>query len=166
MKLFKAIVFCQPDIFSLEKLTDFLEAVSKQSQNVLLNELCHNLSNNIVNYPVYNIKIYSLDTCPLQVYASHLEVAFEQVENMSFDSVKLTMLTEITIKLMTILRNCFKRPVTWLFRNIDNGNENGPICHCYCHIVSCTIVLLYLCIKHWIANPQIFGNIFSFIIYY
>lgn len=166
LNLFKAIVFCQPDIFSLEKLTEFLETVSKQSANDLINTICHNRNNKVHTYAVYNIRRYSPDTCPLQVYADLLETAFPQYEKLPDDkssAIKLKTLTETTIKLMTFLRNCFKRPVPWLFRQIENGSENGPICHCYCHIVSCIIVLLHLCIKYWIDNPHNFGNFAIFL---
>lgn len=163
MNLFKAIVFCQPDIFALGKLTDFLETVSKSRTNNFVNTICYNLNNKVYTYPAYNIRRYSADTCPLQVYSCLLEAAFPQYEKLADDkvsSVKLKTLVEITIKLMTFLRNCYKRPVPWLFRQTEDDNENGPICHCYCHIVSCIIVLLHLCIKYWIDKPHSFGMIY------
>lgn len=113
-------------------------------------------------YPRYNIKRYSPDTCPLQVYASLLEVTFQQYESLHLNTEFLTninTLAHISIGAMTFLRNCFKRSVDWLFRKSEDGNDNVYICHCYCHIVSCIIVLLHLCIKYWIQEPQSLGKI-------
>lgn len=163
LNLFKAIVFCQPGIQTLRKLSDFLEIASKQASNSFVNILCHNRSDNIITYHMHSIRRYSPDTCPLQVYAGLLQAAFPQYEKLSNDEqsiVKLTILMEITIKLMIFLRNCFKRPVPWLFRRIENGSDNGKICHCYCYVVSCIIVLLHLSFRHWIDNLQHFGNFF------
>lgn len=154
--LFKSINFCQPDLESLNILSKFLETISNSSD--FCNKLCSNQSNNITYYPRFNIKKFSFDTCPLQIYASLLEIAFEPYEQkMACSKEMLVVLTDIIVRMVTFLRNCFKRPVDWLFRRVERENAQD-ICHCWCRVVACTIILLHLFIKNWIEDQKCVGK--------
>lgn len=155
-----AIVYCKPDIIALHQLTKFLAIASKQC----CNQLCRAKSNDILNFPRMKIRRFSSDTCPLQVFASLLEVLFQPYEQFIFTPEfceHISILTQITIGLMAFLRNCFKRSVDWLFRRTDCGSDADSICYCYCYIVSATIVLLHLCIKFWMEDQRCIGNNFN-----
>lgn len=155
LNLFMAIVYCKPDIVALHQLTKFLGTASKKC----CNELCRRKSNGIMNFPRSCIRRYSSDSCPLQVYASLLEVIFQPNESFKTTPDFIFTLTQITIGLMTFLRNCFKCSVNWLFRRSDcDSEQQQQICYCYCYIVSATIVLLHLCIKYWIEDQKCIGK--------
>lgn len=149
-----AIVYCKPDIVALQQLTKFLDIAS----NECCNQLCRGKSNEISKFSRLNIIRFSSDTCPLQVYASLLEVIFQPNEPLhSLQDIvdNISMLTQITIGLMTVLRNCFKSSVDWLFRHHNSGSHS--ICYCYRYLVSATIALLHLCIKYWIDDQKCIG---------
>lgn len=157
LNLFMAIVYCKPGIVALHQLTEFLEMASKEC----CNQLCRRKSNDILNIATLSIRRFSSETCPLQVYASLLEVIFqpnEQLKSTPEFFANISTLTQITIGLMTFLRNCFKRTVGWLFRRTDCRSETDSMCYCYCYLVSATIVLLHLCIKFWIEDQKCIGK--------
>lgn len=158
LNLFMAIVYCKPGIVALHQLTNFLAIASKHC----CKRLCRGKSSDILNFSRLKIRRFSSDTCPMQVYASLLEVMFqltEQNKSVPEFSEHIPILAEITIGLMTFLRNCFKQSVNWLFRRSDCGSETGSICYCYCYIVSATIVLLHLCIKFWVEDQKCIGKL-------
>lgn len=161
LKLFKAIVFCEPGLNSLYRLSEFLEIVSNSWTISLCNKICQNENNNVLSYQSYNINRYSMDTCPLQVFSCLLQVAFEPYEDhlpFSEMTAHLKMLTQITIRMMTFLHNCMKLRADWLFRK-NSLSDNPQTPHCYCHIVSCIIVLLHFCMKSWNRDHRLIGEL-------
>lgn len=157
---FRAIVFCEPDLASLYHLSEFLETISFKWTNNLCNKICSTENNNVLRFQGYNINRYSLDTCSLQIFCCLLQVAFEPYEDCdSFAeaSAHLSLLTQITIRMMIFLRNCIKLRANWLFRkNASSDNPQTP--HCYCHIVSCITVLLHFCMKTWNGDHKLIGE--------
>lgn len=159
IKLFGAVSFCQPDIFPLAQLTKFLEKISQKSTKLLCNRICYGGYNSLSLYSFYKIRRYSMDTCPLQIYASVLLTIFdsnsnnESIDNKNFIG-DLKSLTTITISLMIFLRQCFEHSMGWLFKK----NDNDGCCQCYSSIASTIIVLLHLCIKYWIQDDRSIGK--------
>lgn len=157
IKLFGAISFCQPDIFTLQQLTKFLEKISQNQYKSLCTRICYGGYNPLSLHSFYKIRRYSMDTCPLQIYASILLTIFdsniESINNKDFiDDLK--SLTSITISLMIFLRQCFEHSMGWLFKT----NDNDGCCQCYSSIASTIIVLLHSCIKYWIQDDRSIGK--------
>lgn len=153
-----AIVYCKPGIAALHQLTEFLGMASKSC----CNQLCRSKSNDILNFPTLGIQRFSSETCPLQVYAKLLEMIFQPYERLESTPeffAKISMLAQITIGLMTFLRNCFKCTADWLFRRTECRSETDSLCYCYSYIVSATIVLLHLCIKFWNEDKKCIGEL-------
>lgn len=161
VNIFKAIVFCEPNLITLYHLSEFLEVISKKWTLEQCNKICFNENNNVLRFQGYNINRFSIETCPLQIYCSLLQVAFEPYTHCSSFAemtTHLSSLTQITIRMMVFLRNCIKLRVNWLFRkNISSDDPQIP--HCYCYIVSCITVLLHFCIKSWKNDQKLIGKL-------
>lgn len=158
LNIFMAIIYCKPDLIALHQLTDYLGGASK----VYCNELCRGKQSGISNYTHLSIRRYSSESCPLQVYAVLLEVAFQpnlQSKTHTELTACISLLTKITVGLMRFMRNCFKCSATWLFQLNDAATEmsSSTSCYCHCYMVRATIVLLHLCVKHWIRDRKCIG---------
>lgn len=112
LNLFQAIVFCEPDLRSLGHLSEFLELISDNESSKLCNRFCTNEVNNIMSIQRYKIHRFSIDTCPLQVFSCLLQTAFQPYKNhrsMSDQFNEVTAVTNITMRMIKFLRNCFNR---------------------------------------------------------
>lgn len=161
--LFRSIVFCEPDLKTLHHLSEFLVLISRDRTIECCNNLCQNETDNVFGYPRYNINRFSSETCPLQIFACLLQIAFNAYTSNQPEANQINtrnLLTTITIRLMTFLRNCVQRPVDWLFRhNVpDSVSNNVRVSYCYCYMVACTIVLLHMCIKEWVEDHSRIGK--------
>lgn len=187
LNLFQAIVFCEPDLRSLSNLSEFLELISENSSSYICNRFCINETSNVMSMQRFKILRFSIETCPLQVFSCLLQISF-----MSYQSDQLTLdhsnevitVTNITIRMIKFLRNCFDRReylnsnilslreiviinwkcisgVDWLFRKSGSPDDtqSTQVSYCYCYVVSCIIVLLHFCINSWMENHKIIGMI-------
>lgn len=153
-------MFCEPDLESLQHLSEFLVLISRDSTIECCNNLCQHETDNVVSNNRYKINRFSLETCPLQIFACLLQIAFHPYKSNQSEANQINtrnLLTTITIRLMTFLRNCFKRPVDWLFRQNDSTSD-VRISYCYCYMLACTIVLLHMCIKEWVEDHSRIGK--------
>lgn len=184
--LFKSIAYSEPDFQTLGHLSEFLEAISSNERIECCNNLCLPETNNIVNYNRFRINRYSYGTCPLQIYACIVQVVLNPSIS-PINTTQLELLTKITKRMMLFLRQCFKRPVDWLFRRNNSSNDGDSIASagtsavagtsaatvataatapsrvslCYCYMVTSTIALLHMCINEWVYDHSRIGNIES-----
>lgn len=160
-KLFRAIVFCRPDIQLLEPLSQYVETIPSQDPFNGPNRLCSDLKcTNFVNYTNQNIRHYSSDVCPLQIYAVLLEIGVHQydTESLVCSDALITAIAQIAIRSMNFLRDCLKQPTRWLMAHGADGTANGSNCHCYSLMVTSTIAQLYVVIKRWFDNMNCLGR--------
>lgn len=164
--LFKSIVYCEPELQSLCHLSEFLVIISSGDRMECCNNLCCHETGNVTNYHRYGISRFSYDTCPLQMYACLLQIAIQPTTGRVSASEQRSLIV-VSKRLMLFLRQCFERPVEWLFRkstpsgagNIGGTAEHLRISLCYCYMVTCTIVLLHMCIKEWIEDHSRIGKV-------
>lgn len=163
--LFKSIVYCEPNVQSLCHLSEFLVIISSGNRMECCNNLCCHETNNVTSYNRYGINRFSYDTCPLQIFACLLQIAIQPTTGKISASEQQTLIV-VSKRLMLFLRQCFERPVEWLFRkgtqsgatSIGGTTEHLRISLCYCYMVTCTIVLLHMCIKEWIEDHSRIGK--------
>lgn len=185
---------------SLGHLTEFLEHISANQSSNVCNRFCTNEANNVASYQRYKIHRFSIGTCPLQVLSCLLQTTFQPYRShrsMVDQTNEIIIVTNITMRMIIFLRNCFNRReyllyfyidriwivstefnhqtffckikkthflssigVDWLFRRSRSSDESisAQVSYCYCHIVSCIIVLLHFCINSLMANQKIIGK--------
>lgn len=112
LNLFQAIVFCEPDLPSLNHLSEFLSLISENQSSKICSRFCTNESNNVMSIQRYKIHRFSIETCPLQVFSCLLQIAFKPYGNnrsLTEQTNEAAMVANITIRMMKFLRNCFIR---------------------------------------------------------
>ncbi|XP_055300952.1 uncharacterized protein LOC129567734 [Sitodiplosis mosellana] len=160
LNFFRAIVFCEPDLQSLNHLSEFLEVISDNESSKICSRFCTNEICNVMSISRYKINRVSMETCPLQVFSCLLQISFQPYGNyrtLQEQSNEVVTVTNITIRMMKFMRNCFNRRVDWLFRKNESPNDTASVLvpHCYCYVISCIIVLLHFCISSWMENHKI-----------
>lgn len=130
--------------------------------------MCHELDcENMQYYPTHNIRRYSPNVCPLQVYAALIEVHADDLEGIESTSGDARILTiaRIAISSMTFLRECLRQPLTWQMSSITsegNGSKNSANdsnCHCYLYMICSAIAQVYTVIKCWFNNMSCLGEL-------
>lgn len=112
LNLFQAVVFCEPELRSLNHLSEFLETISENKLSKICERLCTDEISNIMIIPRYKIKRFSMKTCPLQVFSCLLQISFQPYGNYSTlqdQTNGVATITNITIRMMKFMRNCFNR---------------------------------------------------------
>ncbi|XP_031634094.1 uncharacterized protein LOC116347582 [Contarinia nasturtii] len=161
LNLFRLIVFCEPDLQSLNHLSEFLELISDYELCNICSRFCNDTSTNVMSMQRYCINRFDIETCPLQVFSCILQISFQPYSNnrSTLDHTnKVHTVAKITIHMIKFLRNCFNRRVDWLFPKNRSQNDSSTLTqgsHCYSYVVSCIIVLLHFCINSWWENYKI-----------
>lgn len=117
LNLFQAIVFCEPDLCSLNHLSEFLELISENTSSSICHRFCVNETNNNVYVTMASmqrlkIRRFTIETCPLQVFSFLLQISFTSNgcdRSTSDQSNEVNTIINITIRMMKFLRNCFNR---------------------------------------------------------
>lgn len=159
-KIFRAIVFCRPEIHKFEPLSQYVETVANQESLDGAKRICGDFKcDNFTVYTTHNMRTYTPNTCPLQIYAVQLEMGVREFENTPLKVLdpRLTAIAHIAIRNMNFLRGCLKRPSHWFISLNADGTPNGPNCHCYSYMVVSTISLLYVLIKCWVKDIECLG---------
>lgn len=145
-KLFRAIIFCRPELHLFEPLSQYVETVANQESLDGCNRICSDFGcEDIITSSNHNIRQFTNETCPLQVYAARLEIGVQELENepLASPDARITALAQIAIRSMRFLRHCLKRTSCWLVR---------AGCNCYAHMVTSTVSQLYVLTKCWLQN--------------
>lgn len=145
---------------ALETLSHYVETIPQQEALNGEGRLCQNLDcDNFIIYTTHNLRRYSPNVCPLQIYAAFVEIAADrlEMEECPNGDPRLTSIARIAISTMNFLRECLKRPA-WVDSqspNENNGGRGTPTgsgCHCYLYMICSAIAQIYVVINFWFNN--------------
>lgn len=153
MSFLKTLIFCRPNAWTCKYISLCLQKLSPTARD----QLCVNArsSNFSVSQAIYK---FTTDSCPLQVYACLLEMAFPA--NTKLETRDFKLLSKICYNHLNFFTSCFPSPARFVSEILPVDDDLDDECfmsqptinvRCSCYVMMCSSVvkLLYQVMRQW-----------------